>query len=80
MRCMTDLDIPSRLNSLIPAQPGELLTFREAAEFLGIRPATLQAWTSTGRYDIPFLKIGRLVRFKRSALEAWLRKRERGGK
>lgn len=40
--------------------------------------STLQVWVSTGRYGIPYLKIGRAVRFRKSALEAWLASRERG--
>ncbi len=58
----------------------ELWRYREAAAFLDITVPTLQTWVSTQRYSVPYLKIGRCVRFRRSALERWLHRRERGGK
>ncbi len=57
----------------------ELLGYEDGAKFIGIRPGTLQVWVCTGRYGIPYLKVGRLVRFRKSALAAWLQSRERGG-
>jgi len=49
-----------------------LLTTEQAAELLQISPATLQKWRSTGQENIPYLKIGRLPRYKRSAIEAYI--------
>lgn len=57
----------------------ELLDYKGGAQFLGVRRGTLQVWVCTGRYGVPYLKIGRLVRFRKSALAAWLQSRERGG-
>jgi predicted DNA-binding transcriptional regulator AlpA len=54
----------------------ELLDEREAAEILTVEPGTLSVWRSTGRYDLPFVKIGRAVRYRRSALAAWMASRE----
>ncbi len=34
-------------------------------------------WRSTGRYALPFVKIGRNVRYRRADLIAWLGKRTR---
>lgn len=55
----------------------ELVDEKQAAGILGVTPGTLQVWRSTGRYAIPFLKVGRLVKYRRSALEAWLESRTR---
>lgn len=52
-----------------------LLTEAQAAELLGIKPQTLQAWRSTRRYPLAYIKAGRLVRYRRSALEAFLQAR-----
>jgi excisionase family DNA binding protein len=52
-----------------------LLNEKEAALFLGTSVGTLQVWRSTGRYEIPFVKVGRLVRYKRADLEAWIESR-----
>lgn len=49
----------------------------EAAKYLGVAPATLQVWRSTGRYCIPFLKIGGRVRYRLSDLDNWLKSRTR---
>ncbi|MGA7180679.1 MAG: helix-turn-helix domain-containing protein [Thiobacillaceae bacterium] len=54
-----------------------LLTENEAAAFLDTTVGTLQVWRSTGRYGIPFVKIGRSVRYKRADLEAWIASRTR---
>lgn len=55
----------------------DLLDEKKAAEFLSVAPGTLSVWRSVGRYSIPFLKVGHLVRYRRSDLEAWLESRTR---
>jgi excisionase family DNA binding protein len=49
-----------------------LLTRREAAAYLGVRPETLAVWHCTGRYRLPVVKVGRAVRYRLADLEAWL--------
>lgn len=60
----------SRVKSVEPKQP--LLTRKEAAEYLGISEQTLAIWKSTGRYNLPSVKVGRLVRYKKSALDEFV--------
>jgi excisionase family DNA binding protein len=55
----------------------DLLTEKEAANFLNVAPGTLSVWRSVGRYAVPFLKVGSKVRYRRSDLEAWLESRTR---
>ena len=55
----------------------DLLDEKAAAQFLDNSPGTLSVWRSTGRYNLPFIKIGRNVRYRRSDLIAWLEKRTR---
>ncbi|MBN2416791.1 helix-turn-helix domain-containing protein [bacterium] len=47
-----------------------LLNTDEASDLLGIKPWTLRAWVSQRR--IPYVKIGRCVRFNRQALEEYV--------
>lgn len=54
-----------------------LLDEKQAAEFLDVAPGTLSVWRSTGRYKIPFIKVGHLVRYRRTDLESWLESRTR---
>jgi excisionase family DNA binding protein len=55
----------------------DLLSEREAAALLDTAPGTLSVWRSTGRYNLPFLKVGRKVRYRRADLLAWLEARTR---
>lgn len=52
----------------------ELLTSEQAAAYLGISPGTLEFWRCTKRYHIPFIKVGRLVRYPKSELDSFLDK------
>jgi hypothetical protein len=61
---------------LRPKNP-DLVDETEAAGILDVSPGTLSVWRSTGRYCVPFLKIGRKVRYSRTALNAWLESRTR---
>lgn len=40
-----------------------LLTLQEAADYLGISRGTLYVWRSTGKYDIPYILMGSLVKY-----------------
>jgi excisionase family DNA binding protein len=46
-----------------------------AAAHLGVEGHTLEVWRSTGRYLIPYIKVGRRVKYRRSALDKWLESR-----
>lgn len=56
-------------------QRDPLLTEDQAAELLGVKPTTLQVWRSTKRYPLPYQKIGRLVKYRASAIEAFINSR-----
>jgi hypothetical protein len=43
----------------------KLLTSDDVADILGVDPHTLAVWRCTGRYDLPYVKTGRLVHFSR---------------
>ena len=56
---------------VIPASR-DLLDEQQAASTIDVTPGTLSVWRSTGRYNLPFIKIGSKVRYRRADLEAWL--------
>jgi len=60
---------------LKPQSSNPLLTPPEAAAYIGVTENTLSVWRCVGRYAIPFIKVGRLVRYRVSDLEAWLESR-----
>ena len=59
-----------------PLQTDPLLNEQQAAELIGVQPTTLQVWRSTKRYSLAYIKVGRLVRYRLSALNAFLASRE----
>ena len=63
--------------SQIVERSRELLDEKQAAEHLTVSPGTLSVWRSTGRYNLPFVKVGRMVRYRLSDLDAWLEARSR---
>ncbi|MBI4444319.1 MAG: helix-turn-helix domain-containing protein [Acidobacteria bacterium] len=56
----------------------ELMTIDQAARYLSIAKPTLYHWVSDRR--IPFVKMGRLVRFRRCDLDRFILKNLRGRK
>jgi hypothetical protein len=50
----------------------------QAAEHIGVTPRTLEVWRCTKRYQIPYIKVGRLVKYRKSALDAFLAQRTIG--
>lgn len=55
-----------------------LATQEEAAALIKINASTLQKWRSTGENNIPFVKIGRSVRYRVSDLKAYVERHVRG--
>lgn len=55
-----------------------LLTPSQVAEYLGISTETLNVWRSTKRYNLPYIKAGRLVRYRIEDVEAFITSRLQG--
>ena len=55
----------------------DLIDCQETAEILGISKSALEVWRTTGRYKLPFIKVGRNVRYRRSDVLEWLDSRTR---
>lgn len=54
----------------------ELLTTDAAAQYIGVRRKTLEWWRLTGAGP-QFIKMSRLVRYRRSDIDAWVESRIR---
>lgn len=50
-------------NNLAPA---------DAATVTGAKPSTLSVWRCTGRRDVPYIRIGRLIRYPTRPLAEYL--------
>jgi len=57
----------------------KLVSEKEACKILDCRPNTLAVWRTNKRYDLPFYKIGRLVKYKISDLEEFIQEGRKGG-
>jgi hypothetical protein len=67
--------VSQQTNPIVDLEP--LLDEEPAAEILGVVPGTLSVWRSTGRYDLPYVKIGRSVKYRPSDLRAFIERRTR---
>ena len=52
----------------VNTEEDKLLYEKEAAAILDVTVGTLQVWRSTKRYPLPYVKVGRNVRYPRSAV------------
>jgi excisionase family DNA binding protein len=62
---------PSELLKALLAGNG-LLNNEEAAAYIGVSPGTLDVWRSTKRYSLAYIKVGRLVKYRKEALDDFL--------
>ncbi|MCX5658619.1 MAG: helix-turn-helix domain-containing protein [Planctomycetota bacterium] len=53
-------------------------TPEQTAKYLGVKPHTLAVWRSARRYSLPFVSVGRLIRYDSRAVEKWMASRTVG--
>ncbi|PIP88753.1 MAG: excisionase [Bdellovibrionales bacterium CG22_combo_CG10-13_8_21_14_all_38_13] len=53
----------------------KLLTPMQVAEYLGVDSETLNVWRATQRYNLPYIKVGRLVRYKSEDVQTFIESR-----
>ncbi|PCJ91188.1 MAG: excisionase [Flavobacteriaceae bacterium] len=56
-----------------------LMTPERVAEYLGVSTETLNVWRCTKRYNLPYVKAGRLVRYRVEDVENFVASRTQGG-
>ena len=56
----------------------DLLNQNEAAQILGIKAGTMQVWRATKRYRLPYVKVGRSVRYRLADNQAFIKSRMNG--
>ncbi len=54
-----------------------LLTPQQVAKVLGVTPQTLAVWRCEKRYNLPYIKAGRLIRYRQSDLEDFIDRQRR---
>lgn len=55
----------------------KLLHPNQVAEALGVSPQTLAVWRCENRYALPYVKVGRLVRYRDRDVDAFIESRTR---
>jgi excisionase family DNA binding protein len=53
----------------------QLLTNEQAASYLGVAPNSLAVWRTTKRYHLPYVKVGRLVKYRLEDLNTFIESR-----
>jgi len=48
------------------------ISLEDAAKYLDIKPVTLRGWIKNPRNEVPAHRIGRMWKFKRSEIDAWV--------
>jgi predicted site-specific integrase-resolvase len=57
------------------AYVADLWTPAQTSQELSVSLRTLATWRSTGRHNLPFVKVGRLVRYRQPDVAQWLESR-----
>ncbi len=65
--------------SSVVVSPSEWLNRPAAAKYIDLQPQTLACWAVSGKYNLPFFRVGNSVRYRKSDLDAWLESRRVGG-
>lgn len=55
-----------------------LLTKEDVSKILGVSTGTLAVWRTTKRYNLPYVKTGRLIRYRREDVQAFIESRLQG--
>ncbi|MBQ8347341.1 MAG: helix-turn-helix domain-containing protein [Alphaproteobacteria bacterium] len=50
------------------------MTPRDAAVYIGGKINTLAVWRMTNKYDLPFVKLGWVIRYRKTDLDEWINK------
>lgn len=58
-----------------PERPPVTVDDEQTATALGLKKSTLSVWRSVGRYDLPYTKVGRLVRYRIDDIAAFMARR-----
>ena len=75
---ITSDNVIENYHHLIQSNDKILLTPQELAKELGIKVSTIYYWSHIGY--IPKIKIGRFLRFRKSSILSWLKKKESKGR
>lgn len=50
----------------------EIMSRKEAADYLGISESTMANWACTKKYHIPYFRVGRKVKYRRQDLDEFM--------
>lgn len=62
-------------NSSLDINIQSLFTPEQTADVLGITPGTLSVWRTTGRYNLPFVKVGGRCMYRPEDIKAFIESR-----
>jgi len=56
-----------------------MMTPSQAAAYLGVKTQTLSVWRCKKRHSLRYYRVGRLIKYRRADLDAWLNANATGG-
>ncbi|MBA2655292.1 MAG: helix-turn-helix domain-containing protein [Gammaproteobacteria bacterium] len=65
-------------STAINSSLNKLLTPQQTAEILGVSTGTLDVWRCTGRYSLPYVRVGKLIRYNVHDINAFIARRTLG--
>ena len=63
----TDNNVPKKVS-----KQQRLLSPKEAAAYLGTSISSLNKWRNHDEHDLPFVKCGRFIRYRKEDLDSWI--------
>lgn len=60
------------MSAVTPEAHSRLLTPEATAEMLGVALNTLAVWRTTARYPLPYVRVGRCIRYRLADVEKWI--------
>ncbi len=61
--------------SIHSSGPRNLLSPRDTAKVLGVSTGTLTVWRCVGRYNLPFVRVGRKIMYRPEDVQAFIDRR-----
>ena len=57
-------------------QNAPLLNREEAAKYLGVSPSTLANWACSRKFNLPYFRVGKSVRYRKADLDVFIQSGE----
>lgn len=57
----------------------DMMTAKQAAEYLGIKVQTMALWRCKKMYDLAYIRVGGKIFYQKSVIDEWVKSRSSNG-